>query len=392
MVIDKSMSANTRFSLKQPDCAHQPSSNEEGHVTNQTRRTLLKAALFGAATPLSLLGCSSVQHTDSKTPHLIGCSITGRDRYSVVVANEWGKPIRTIALPDRGHGIAINSQIHHAVAFARRPGSFFVVFDYTTGEVIQRAAASNGRHFYGHGVYSNDRRWLYATEGNSLTSEGIIGVYDVKAGYEKVAEFSGFGIGPHEVIVMPDDQLVIGVGGVHTDGRTALNIDTMSPNLSYLNANGDLVDQVGLDDAQLSIRHLAHDGEKTVLCGQQYRGTPDDSPSLLAMHTSGEGMVSLQAEPEQWARFNHYIASIAATQDWILATSPRGNCYGIWSKHTRRLVELSALPDASGVVAHNNEFFVSSGSGSVIHQLSPDSRKVYQSGVQWDNHWTQIIR
>lgn len=68
------------------------------------------------------------------------------------------------------------------------------------------------------------------------------------------------------------------------------------------------------------------------------------------MHTGTGPLKPLQAEPEQWARFNHYIASIAATDEWILATSPPGNCYGIWSKATGELVELAALADASGVV------------------------------------------
>ncbi|WP_228013871.1 DUF1513 domain-containing protein, partial [Vibrio sp. OPT46] len=90
-------------------------------------------------------------------------------------------------------------------------------------------------------------------------------------------------------------------------------------------------------------------GAETVLCGQQYRGEPDEYPALIAMHTRGGEMQDLQAEPEEWARFNHYVASIAATDEWILATSPPGSCYGIWSKSTGKLVELSALPDASGV-------------------------------------------
>ncbi len=358
-------------------------------VTNNTRRTLLKAALFGAASPILPFGCAST--SASSTPALIGCSIKGRDKFSAVVADEYGHPIRQIPLPDRGHGVATNSTLHHAVAFARRPGTFFVVFDYLSGEVVKLSPASKQRHYYGHGVYSNDGQWLYATEGERGSSRGIIGVYDVKAGYEKVAEFTGFGLGPHEVIVMPDDSLAIGVGGVHTNGREPLNLDSMTPSLSYLDRNGKLIGQYGLGDQHLSIRHLAHDGDKTVLCGQQYRGEPDKYPPLLAMHTQGGEMISLQAEPEQWARFNHYIASIAATEEWILATSPRGNCYGIWSKTTQELVELAPLPDASGVVAREGFFRVSSGAGGVITQYRPEYKTRIQSGVQWDNHWSAIV-
>ena len=94
---------------------------------------------------------------------------------------------------------------------------------------------------------------------------------------------------------------------------------------------------------------------------------------------------------EEWARFNHYVASIAATDEWILATSPPGSCYGIWSKATGKLVELSALPDASGVVTYGKEFRVSSGAGKVVEQRPTTHKSASFSGVQWDNHWSKIV-
>ncbi len=357
-------------------------------VTDNTRRTLLKAALFGAATPWLPFGCATTRSPDE--PALVGCAISGRDDYRVVVANQWGSPLRQLPLPARGHGVAVESKLGHAVAFARRPGEFLMVFDFHSGEMLKLITAAPNRHFYGHGIYSQDGAWLYATEGERATSRGIIGVYDVANGYQKTAELSGFGIGPHEIIRMTDGTLVVGVGGVHTDGRTPLNLPTMEPSLTYLSPQGELLDQVRLADHHLSIRHLAHDGDKTVLCGQQYRGEPDAYPALLAMHQRGQEMVSLKAQPEQWARFNHYIASIAATDEWILATSPRGNCYGIWSKQSGELVELLPLPDASGVVVKDKQFRVSSGAGSVILQSHPFEKRAVNSNVQWDNHWSAI--
>ncbi|WP_456295789.1 DUF1513 domain-containing protein [Vibrio sp. AK197] len=357
-------------------------------VTDKTRRNLLKAALLGMAAPVLPFGCAS--NRALREPGLIGCSIHGRDDFQVTIADEFGQPIYRLPLPARGHGVAIAPQLGHAAAFARRPGEFLMVFDYTKGTLVQTIKAFNRRHFYGHGVYSNDGHWLYATEGERATSRGIIGVYDARNQYQKVDELTGFGIGPHEVIIMQDGTLVVGVGGVHTDGRTPLNLSTMEPSLTYLSPEGELLDQVGLADHHLSIRHLAHDGNKTVLCGQQYRGKPEAYPSLLAMHQRGQPMVPLHAEPEQWARFNHYIASIAATNDWILATSPRGNCYGIWSKHSGELVELLPLPDASGVVTNGREFRVSSGSGKVIFQTQPGGKRQINSNIPWDNHWSAI--
>ncbi|MFB1072707.1 DUF1513 domain-containing protein [Vibrio diabolicus] len=356
-------------------------------VTDQTRRTLLKAALFGAAAPMMPFGCTS---TRSRQPALIGCSIIGRDKYAAVVADEHGMPLSSLPIPERGHGVATNPQ-GHAVVFGRRPGTFFMVFDYRSEQMIKLQLTEPDRHFYGHGVYSHDGMLLFATEGERGTSRGIIGVYDVQKQYQKIDELTGFGLGPHEVIMMPDGALAIGVGGVHTNGREPLNLDSMRPSLSYLSQEGELLDQVSLPDHKLSIRHLAHDGADTVLCGQQYRGEPDEYPALLAMHTRGGVMQSLHAEPEEWARFNHYVASIAATDEWILATSPPGSCYGIWSKATGKLVELSALPDASGVVTYGKEFRVSSGAGKVIEQRPTTHKSASFSGVQWDNHWSKIV-
>ncbi|WP_155485614.1 DUF1513 domain-containing protein, partial [Vibrio harveyi] len=102
-------------------------------VTDQTRRTLLKAALFGAAAPVLPFGCTS---TNTREPALIGCSIIGRDKYAAVVADEHGMPLSSLPIPERGHGVATNSQ-GHAVVFGRRPGTFFMVFDYRSEQMVK---------------------------------------------------------------------------------------------------------------------------------------------------------------------------------------------------------------------------------------------------------------
>ncbi|RQW63474.1 DUF1513 domain-containing protein [Vibrio viridaestus] len=358
-------------------------------VTDNTRRDLLKLALAGMTVPLLPFGCTSAQDTKT-SPALIGCSIGRNRKYYMVVANQDGIPIHQVLLPARGHGVAISPISQHAVAFGRRPGTFMMVIDYVSGKALTLLPSKPDRHFYGHGVYSHDGQWLYTTEGVKGTSEGIVGVYDTFSRYKKVDEFRGFGIGPHEIILKADGTLVVGVGGVDTDGRTPKNIATMKPSLTYLSSTGFVLEQVSLSDHHLSIRHLAHDGNETVLCGQQYRGEPDSYPSLIAMHQPGKPMLSLRAEPEEWARFHHYIASIAANEKWILATSPPGSCYGIWSKTSGELVELASLPDASGVVVHDDAFLISSGSANVVTHHYPEKPRYRSVNVQWDNHWSAI--
>ncbi|MGF1700787.1 DUF1513 domain-containing protein [Photobacterium makurazakiensis] len=375
-------------------------------VTDQTRRKLLQGALggivlspfasvlSGCSQPLQVTNASEKLNVVNSREAIIGCSRQPNGQFDVVVAKSNGMPIYQLNLPARGHGVAIQPNGTLAAAFSRRPGRYLQVFDYRTGERWPLKQADQDRHYYGHGVFSPDGQWLYATEGKAHTSEGVIGVYalnheaSTQPKLIKVAEFTGFGIGPHEVVLADQDTLAIGVGGVHTQGRTPLNLDTMQPALVYINRHtGELVDQAELADKRLSIRHLSVTESGDIACGQQYRGEPEDAVPLVALHRRGGPLNSLVAEDEEWQRFNHYIASIASLDGYLLATSPRGNCYGIWDEATRELVALNPLIDASGVDVLNGTWRVGSGSGKIASVSPPATSATYQSPIMWDNHW-----
>ncbi len=352
-----------------------------------SRRDTLKLGLSLVGGSLAS-GCSSLHN--SQTPELVGCSISGMDEYALTLASSNGAKIESFPLPDRGHGVAYSPVHQHLTVFARRPGRFMQVIDLKDRQLIKVNLADKNRHFYGHGCYSADGRFLYATEGDSATSEGIIGVYDVTKNYEKVKEFTGFGIGPHEVILLPNGNLAIGVGGVRTSGRLPTNLDSMPPALVQINQQGKLVSESKLPNHHLSIRHLSSDNDGLIYCGQQYRGDPDDYLPLVAVERGKGNLEHLGGEEEHWARFNHYIASIASNDEFIVATSPRGNCYGVWQKQTLEIVKIVSLPDASGVVVKDGRFVISSGIGKVMVETGVTQAKHYQHSVMWDNHWSRI--
>ena len=364
-------------------------------IDNQ-RRILLKGTFGVAVFSPWLSGCSSSQYKDKKAS-LISCSRTANGHFGAVVADSEGYPIYTIPLPERGHGVAISPSGELAVAFARRPGNYMQLFNIKTGQSYSITAAMPNRYFYGHGVFSSDGLTLYTTEGEKETSKGIIGVYQLQGTrLTKINEFTDFGIGPHEVIRIDDSTLAIGVGGVHTKGRIPVNLESMAPALVYLSTKtGEVLESVGLPDHKLSIRHLSLTDDGRVLCGQQYRGEPEDGVPLVAVHRRGEPLQLLTAEPEEWLRFNHYIASIAVLGEHVVATSPRGNCYGVWNLKTTQLVEIASLADASGVVVNSNgsdlpQWHISSGTGKVINRTEKGEVVSHQTNVMWDNHWSQI--
>ncbi|WP_319783046.1 DUF1513 domain-containing protein [Oceanisphaera sp. IT1-181] len=107
-------------------------------------------------------------------------------------------------------------------------------------------------------------------------------------------------------------------------------------------------------------------------------------------HRPGQPLQALGGGALDWARFNHYIASFAVTDTLIAATSPPGNCYGLWHRHSGELIRIAPLPDASGAVANNEQIWLSSGHGGISQLDNSGREQRFYSAYQWDNHWALI--
>ena len=80
----------------------------------------------------------------------------------------------------------------------------------------QLISAATGRHFYGHGCLSADKSVLFTTENDYDAVKGVIGIRDAKD-FQSVGEYSSYGIGPHDIHLMPDGKtLVVANGGIQT--------------------------------------------------------------------------------------------------------------------------------------------------------------------------------
>ena len=84
--------------------------------------------------------------------------------------SEYGAITFEIALPDRGHAAAAHPTLPEAVAFARRPGTYAIVLDCRNGQTKARLDAPAGRHFYGHGTFSENGDLLFTTENDFDTA------------------------------------------------------------------------------------------------------------------------------------------------------------------------------------------------------------------------------
>lgn len=297
-----------------------------------------------------------------------------------------------LPLPARGHAAAAHPTRPEAVAFARRPGTFAVVIDCMTGEQKAMLNAPSDRHFYGHGAFSQSGNLLYTTENDYEAGRGVIGLWDVAAGYVRVGEWDSGGIGPHDIKRLPgSDTLVVANGGIDThpdSGRTKLNIATMRPNLAYV-SEGAIVDRVELP-AQMhknSIRHLALTGDGNVAFGMQWQGD-GPAPTLVGLHRLGQDMTLMQTPPDHSRDMQGYVGSIAFTGHGrtVAVTSPRGGIIQFYDTSTAQIILTQTISDVCGIAAMNDGVMITSGAGDLMALKSDGSSSSAVADMRWDNH------
>lgn len=301
-----------------------------------------------------------------------------------------------VSLPARGHAGAGHPTRAEAVAFARRPGTFAMVIDCATGAVLHRLSPPEGRQFNGHGIFAEDGALLLTVEQIAEGSAGVIGLWDVAAGYARIGEYASHGIGPHDLRLMPDGRtLVAANGGIETDptDRTKLNLDRMRPNLTYLDLSGRVLDQVVLapDLAQNSIRHLALRGDGLVAFAMQWEGEPGAATPLLGLHRMGEAPILAEAPLADELTMKGYAGSVAFSAEGaeVAITSPRGGRMHRFAPDGAFLGAVSRT-DICGLAAHPDGLIASDGLGGLLAVSEGRARVLAKASCAWDNHLVAI--
>jgi len=140
----------------------------------------------------------------------------------------------------RGHGLQVDPRRRNeALVIARRPGTQAVKLDLETGRVLRQWQAGEDRHFFGHACFSADGGTLFVTENDIEAGQGLVTVRDADD-FRVLAEYRTDGIGPHELLLMPDGvTLAVANGGIQTlpeTGRVKLNRGRIETSLVYLDS------------------------------------------------------------------------------------------------------------------------------------------------------------
>ncbi|HYG87206.1 MAG TPA: DUF1513 domain-containing protein [Azospirillum sp.] len=302
--------------------------------------------------------------------------------------------------PGRAHGVVPHPSRAEAIAFARRPGRWFMPVSLTDGTPGPVVKAPEDRRFTGHGAFSADGRLLYVAEDDVPRETGAIGVYDAADGYRRLDAMPTHGLGPHELIMIGSGTvLAVANGGVitHPDtGRAKLNLDDMDSSLTYVEAvSGRLLDQVRLPDqhSNLGIRHIAPLPDGGIAFGTQDERPIGKLQPLTGTHRPGSGAVRLFDTPDDaLARFEGYIGSVAADGHTVAASSPKGGVIGLWDSASGEWLGATSLPDGCGLSPNGVGFLATSGLGAIetvrVRPLAVrDGWEV--KAFRWDNHVTR---
>jgi hypothetical protein len=352
-----------------------------------SKRSFLKAAGVGFAASLLPRQSEALQRTDA----LFAANFMAEDKsFGVALLSAAGKEITRLALPARGHDVSFDPASSRAVAFARRPGTFALVFDTATGQPVKLIKAAEDRHFFGHGAFSGDGKLLYVAENDFDNYAGMIGVYDTRAEYRKIGEFPAHGMDTHDLQMIEGGRyLAIANGGIrqHPDtGRTKLNLDHMEPSLAIVDlSDGRLVEKHDLpaDIRQLSTRHMDTDNQGRIWFGCQFEGARNRRPPLLGHFRRGEQLTFIDIPADVLDGLDNYVGTVEVNRqtDLVAISSPRGGQWAAFETRTGRLAYREKIAGVCGLAPESELFARSTEQGWFDMQ---------KSSVAWDNHITRL--
>jgi hypothetical protein len=284
---------------------------------------------------------------------------------------------------------------------ARRPGEYLARLNLRTGRLLQLHAMEPDRYLSGHAVLSQDGRFIFTSESDGETGQGVIAQRNVRS-LETVREFPSAGIGPHALLWDAHGKLLVANGGILTlpeTGRRKRNLSQMAPNLVRMDTGSAAVlGQYALPDPFLSLRHLALAPDGTVAVALQAEhadsATRQAAPALALWGPDGLNPVPWPKDtgpPPGWQGYAadvcwsgqaFHVSATGAGQ--VLAWSARGEWRG-----------MTALAHATAL-AHGPGGLVAGGSQQALEVAArephntgtptgrPDRR--YPLAVGWDNH------
>ena len=287
------------------------------------------------------------------------------------------RPRAALDVPNRAHGLAWAGD-GSLLAVARRPGEW-LQRQSPDGRLLARRWAEPDRCFNGHLLADADGRHLFSTETAQDGDRGLL-VRRALASLEPLAEWPSGGRDPHELLQDGQGDLWVANGGIPAQaetGRMKLQLAQMDASLARLDGrSGALREQWRLEDARLSLRHLAWGSRDPdsgrLLLGIALQAEHDDpaeraAAPLLALF-DGRRLRACANPP-----LAGYGGDIAWTGSHWCVSATRADRLAFWHADGR-WAGTQALPGAGALALRGGQLLA--GGSATLGQ-----------GLTLDNHW-----
>jgi len=313
------------------------------------------------------------------------------EQHHVGVVETRGDTLRVLAateVPSRAHGLCVEPG--GSVLFvARRPGDWLLRWRLRAG-ASQWLWSEPDRRFTGHVIGASVPSVLYTAETDLETGLGLLAARDRRT-LALQAEWPTGGIDPHQMLADADGSLLVANGGIPTlpeTGRAKLELNRMDPSLVRLDPRtGRLLGQWRLDDARLSIRHLAQHAGGTVgiaLQAEHDDATVKAQAPVLALF-DGRALRTA-ATPLALAG---YGGDIAATTSGFCVSVPRAGGVAHWTVDGKWL-GLRPLPGACALATAPDGLWAGGHDAAARWADTGATRQHTVPRLRLDNHWQAL--
>ena len=360
------------------------------------RREFLK--VLGTLTALPLINACDLKINSADNEYWLSAAGGINESYSL----SWLQPnsnTENFLTGFRGHGLAKHPiKTHLVFMFSRRPGNEGVMINLKTKTVEHRFISSPHLFMEGHGCFSHDGKYLFCTESNRHTNQGIITVRETDS-FKLVREISSGGIGPHEIQTIPKQSVIaVANGGLIKDQEgNSINTDTMQSNVTLIDYLSDkIISTHHAENPQSSLRHIdiSEDGIIAVAMQQQDYNSESITPLTRLIKKDGSS-TSLNAPKDLVKKLNGYVGSVRINNRYRTAafTSPRGDIALFWNIDSGAFLGTQYFHNVCGLtITNDEEYFVLSNSAGKIRQIKSstllENTELRQQlpTHQWDNH------
>lgn len=259
---------------------------------------------------------------------------TGRTVHSLDIVDLDEDALTRIPVDFLPHGFTRKPGAPHLAAIFEKRGPGAALIDLTARKRLGALTSKPGRHYYGHGVYSQSGDQLFVVETELETGAGLLSVRDTSS-YREVEAFPTYGDRPHDCVPIDDGKVLVITNGGGTLGEKS------APCVSYVDvASRRLLEKVCFSDPKINAGHIGigADGSLAVVSAPRDGLPPNTSAGGINLRTG-------KRKPERMRGPDHVMAKVVGeslsvvVHDGVAAvTNPVGGIVTFWSVAKKKLL------------------------------------------------------